>query len=204
MQNNVTYRNLRHECRDTSNARVVARHLCRVARSPIHYTRDKIRPVGATRRSPLHPRVPTNIPRPEPQSIVSTTTGIQSAITKWINGKINIGRQNSVGVQNFEPLPQRRQNKYQKIIPTSIGAIARDVKPALQNRFAQISIVTLFPFGDAIIVDCDRRGDPPVVPTPAARRTENGQWHGCCILHTCLRRRQDGRPDFRLRMSPDA
>ncbi len=132
--------------------------------------RDKIRPVGATRRSPLHPRVPTNIPRPEPQPIVSTTTGIQSAITKRINGKINIGGQNSVWVQNFEPIPQRRrQNKYQKIIPTSIGAIARDVKPALQNRFAKISIVTPFPFGNAIIVDGDRWGDPTDRPTPVSR-----------------------------------
>ena len=41
-----------------------------------------------------------------------------------------------------------------------------DLKPALQNRFDQISICTPFPFGNAIIVDDNghetRRGDPPV------------------------------------------
>ena len=45
-------------------------------------TRDKTRPVGATRRSPLHPCVSTNKPRPAPQSIGSIMAGFKSAITK--------------------------------------------------------------------------------------------------------------------------
>ncbi len=73
----------------------------RVARSPVHYTRDKTHPVGATRRSPLHPRVPANKPGPEPQSIGSTWPEFNPRPPNGINGKINIGGQNSAGVQNL-------------------------------------------------------------------------------------------------------
>ena len=39
----------------------------------------------------------------------------------------DVGVQNNVGVQNFEPL-QKRVNKFQKIIPYSIGSIVRGYK----------------------------------------------------------------------------
>ena len=59
-----------------------------------------------------------------------------------IHGIIDIvGGQNFVGVQNFEPL-QRRRNKYQKIIPKSIGAITRGFKIALPNGFVKIPVFT--------------------------------------------------------------
>ncbi len=54
-----------------------------------------------------------------------------------IHGIIDIaGVQNFVGVQNFEPL-QRRRNKYQKIIPKSIGAITRGFKIGVTKWFRQ-------------------------------------------------------------------
>jgi len=40
-----------------------------------------------------------------------------------------------VGVQNFEPLHLQQQNKYQKIIPRSIGAIVRGFKIGTTKQF---------------------------------------------------------------------
>ena len=41
----------------------------------------------------------------------------------------------SVGVQNFEPLQRSQQNKYQKIIPQSIGSIVRGFKIGVTKWF---------------------------------------------------------------------
>ena len=61
----------------------IPRYVYLGCRGPLYIKiRDKTRPVGATRRSPLHPCVSTNKPRPEPQSIGSIMAGFKSAITK--------------------------------------------------------------------------------------------------------------------------
>ncbi len=50
-----------------------------------------------------------------------------------IHGIINIDTMNNVGVHNLEPL--RKQNKYQQIIPKSIGSIIRGFKIGVTKCF---------------------------------------------------------------------
>jgi REP element-mobilizing transposase RayT len=50
-----------------------------------------------------------------------------------IHGIINIDTINNVGVQNLEPL--RKQNKYQQIIPKSIGSMIRGFKIGVTKWF---------------------------------------------------------------------
>jgi len=49
----------------------------------------------------------------------------------------NVGVQNCVGVQNFEPLRNHQRNQFQKIIPRSIGSIIRGYKIGVTKWFRQ-------------------------------------------------------------------
>ena len=60
-----------------------------------------------------------------------------------VHGILQIVNNVGVGVQNFEPLQQSKQNKYQKTIPRSIGSMVRGFKIGVTKWFRKNTNVHL-------------------------------------------------------------